>query len=528
VNNFPWLTTIGLIPLIGSVIVMLVPKANAALAKSIALFFSLVTLGAVIAMALQFEGNSTEQFQFAESYSWIPAFGINFSLGIDGIALVLIALAATLVPVVILGGWTEAANAQGSVKGYFALILALETLMIGVFAATDVFLFYVFFEAMLIPVYFMIGRYGGPQRSYAAVKFLIYSLVGGLFMLASLVGLYVVSYQMTGVGTFDFTTLVGLDIDPDVQKLLFMGFFFAFAIKAPLWPFHTWLPDSAAQAQPGTSVLLIGVLDKVGTFGMLRYCLEIFPDASEFYAPFVITFAVIGIFYGAFVALKQTDMRRLFAYSSMSHFGFIILGIFVFTTVGQTGSVVYMVAHGLSTAALFIGAGYLMTRRNGSAQLSSFGGVNKVAPVLAGFFLIAAMSSLALPGMVSFIGEFMVLLGTFQKYMWVGAIATVGIVITAAYVLRVYQKTMTGPLNPDLTNMKDLNGREITALVPVSALIILLGVFPAPLLNVIEPAVERTMITVGASDPEITVGISPNAAGALSPNAASSIEGIVE
>ncbi len=519
-NNFPWLTTIGLIPLLGSVIVMLVPKANAALAKSLALFFSLVTLGAVIAMALQFEGNSTEQFQFAESYSWIPAFGINFSLGIDGIALVLIALAATLVPVVILGGWTEAANAQGSVKGYFALILVLETLMIGVFAATDVFLFYVFFEAMLIPVYFMIGRYGGPQRSYAAVKFLIYSLVGGLLMLAALVGLYVVSYQMTGVGTFDFTTLVGLDIDPDMQKLLFMGFFLAFAIKAPLWPFHTWLPDSAAQAQPGTSVLLIGVLDKVGTFGMLRYCLEIFPDASEFYAPFVIAFAVIGIFYGALVALKQTDMRRLFAYSSMSHFGFIILGIFVFTTVGQTGSVVYMVAHGLSTAALFMGVGYLMARRNGSAQLSSFGGVNKVAPVLAGFFLIAALSSLALPGMVSFIGEFMVLLGTFQKYMWVGAIATVGIVITAAYVLRVYQKTMTGPLNPDLTNMKDLNGREIAALVPVSIMIIALGVFPAPLLNVIEPAVDRIMITVGATDPEITVG--------LVPSAAAGIEGIVE
>ena len=514
-NNFPWLTTIGLIPLIGSIVVILVPKANTALAKFVALFFSIVTLGAVIAMALQFEADSTEKFQFTESYSWIPAFGINFSLGIDGIALVLIALAATLVPVVIMGGWTEAAAGQGSVKGYFALILALETLMIGVFAATDVFLFYVFFEAMLIPVYFMIGRYGGPQRSYAAVKFLIYSLVGGLLMLASLVGLYVVSLQITGTGTFDFATLVGLDIDPDMQKLLFMGFFLAFAIKAPLWPFHTWLPDSAAQAQPGTSVLLIGVLDKVGTFGMIRYCLEIFPAASVFYAPFVIALALVGIFYGAFVALKQTDMRRLFAYSSMSHFGFIILGIFVFTTIGQTGSVIYMVAHGLSTAGLFIVAGYLMSRRDGSAQLASYGGVNKVAPVLAGFFLIAALSSLALPGMVSFIGEFMVLLGAFQKYMWVGALATVGIVITAAYVLRVYQKSMTGPLNPELASMKDLNGREITALVPVAAFIIILGVFPAPLLNVVEPAVDRVMITVGVTDPEIEIGLAPSAAGSV-------------
>ena len=506
-NTYPWLTTIALLPLVGSVIVILIPKHNAGLAKTVACAFSLLTLGAVIAMALNFDANSRETFQFTESYAWIPTFGINFSFGVDGIALVLIALAATLVPVVILGGWDEGLESQGSVKGYFALILVLESLMVGVFAATDVFLFYVFFEAMLIPVYFMIGRYGGPQRSYAAVKFLIYSLVGGLFMLASLIGLYVVSAQITGTGTFDFTTLVGLDIDPDVQKLLFLGFFFAFAIKAPLWPFHTWLPDAAGQAQPGTSVLLIGVLDKVGTFGMIRYCLEIFPAASIFYAPAVISIAVIGIFYGAFVALKQTDLRRLFAYSSISHFGFIALGIFVFTSAGHTGSMVYMVAHGLSTAGLFIVAGYLMTRRGGSSQLSSFGGVNKVAPVLAGFFLIALLSSLALPGMVSFIGEFLVLLGAFQQYMWLGAVATVGIVITAAYVLRVYQKSMTGPLNPDCEGMKDLNGREITALAPIALLIIVLGVFPAPLLNVINPAVDRVMTTVGVSDPEVTFPI---------------------
>ena len=506
-NTYPWLTTMALLPLGGSVIVVLLPKHNTKLAKSVALAFSLATLLTVIAMALNFEPDSQEVFQFAESYTWIPAFGINFSLGVDGIALVLIALAATLVPVVILGGWNEALGSQGSVKGYFALILVLESLMIGVFAATDVFLFYVFFEAMLIPVYFMIGRYGGPQRSYAAVKFLIYSLVGGLFMLAAVIGLYVVSAQITGTGTFDFTTLVGLDIDPDIQKLLFLGFFFAFAIKAPLWPFHTWLPDAAGQAQPGTSVLLIGILDKVGTFGMIRYCLEIFPAASTFYAPAVIAIAVIGIFYGGFVALKQTDMRRLFAYSSMSHFGIITLGIFVFTSVGQSGSVIYMVAHGLSTAGLFIVAGYLMSRRGGSAQLSSFGGVNKVAPVLAGFFLISALSSLALPGMVSFIGEFMVLLGAFQQYMWVGALATVGIVLTAAYVLRVYQKSMTGPLNPECEGMKDLNGREITALVPIAALILVLGLFPAPLLNVINPAVDRLMTTVGVTDPEVTYPI---------------------
>jgi NADH-quinone oxidoreductase subunit M len=365
----------------------------------------------------------------------------------------------------------------------------------------------VFFEAMLIPVYFMIGRYGGVQRSYAAVKFLLYSLLGGLFMLAALIGLYVVSAQMTGTGTFDFLSLASLDIDPDVQKLLFLGFFFAFAIKAPLWPFHTWLPDAAAESKPGTAVLLIGVLDKVGTFGMIRYCLEIFPAASEFYAPVVIGMALVGIFYGAFVALSQTDMKRLFAYSSMSHFGFIALGIFVFTSTGQSGSVVYMVAHGLSTAALFLTAGFLMSRYRGSSYIGDYAGVNKVAPVLAGFFMVAALSSLALPGMVSFIGEFLVLLGTFERYLWIGALATVGIVITAAYVLRLYQRTMTGPLKPELEGIKDLGGREITALVPIAALTIVLGLFPAPLLNVINPTVDRVMTSVGASDPSPTLAL---------------------
>ena len=345
------------------------------------------------------------------------------------------------------------------------------------------------------------------------MKFLIYSLVGGLLMLAALIGLYVASATLTGTGTFDYLTLVGLDIDPGLQKVLFLGFFIAFAIKAPLWPFHTWLPDAAAQSKPGTSVLLIGVLDKVGTFGMIRYCLPIFPAASEYYAPVVITMALIGIFYGAFVALSQQDMKRLFAYSSMSHFGFIALGIFVFTTIGESGSVVYMVAHGLSTAALFLTAGFLMSRAGGSSLISDYSGVNKAAPVLAGFFLFAAMSSLALPGLVSFVGEFMVLLGAFQKYMFVGALATLGIVITAAYVLRLYQKTMTGPLSTKLEGMPDLKGREIAALMPIAALTLVLGLFPAPILNVINPAVDTLMTTIGVTDPPTTLNPSTTAEG---------------
>lgn len=500
-NAFPWLTTLGVVPLVGSVIVALLPKARPALAKQVALVFSLATLALLIAMALQFDGSSTAPFQFTESYPWIPSFGISYSVGVDGIGLVLVALAAVLVPVVILAGWHEGDHGTGSVKGYFALVLVLETLMIGVFSATDVFLFYVFFEVMLIPTYFLIGRYGGPARAKAATKFLVYSLVGGLFMLASLIGLYVVSAQLTGTGTFDFLSLAGLDIDPMTQKLLFLGFFFAFAIKAPLWPFHTWLPDAAQQSQPGTAVLLIGVLDKVGTFGMIRYCLPIFPAASEWYAPVIIAMALIGIFYGAYVALTQDDMKRLFAFSSMSHFGFIVLGIFVFTSIGQSGSVVYMVAHGLSTAALFLTAGFLMARAGGSSKVSDYAGVNKVAPVLSGFFLFAALSSLALPGLVSFIGEFLVLLGAFERYVWVGAIATLGIVITAAYVLRLYQRTMTGPVKPSLAGITDLRGREIAALAPIVALTLFLGLHPAPVLDVVNPAVQQVMTSVGMSDP---------------------------
>jgi NADH-quinone oxidoreductase subunit M len=391
------------------------------------------------------------------------------------------------------------------VRGYVALILTLEAAMIGVFAATDVFLFYVFFEAMLVPVYFLIGRYGGPRRNYAAVKFFLYSLFGGLLMLASLIGLYVVSGDILGTGTFDFTTLASMTIDPGTQKWLFVGFFIAFAIKAPLVPFHTWLPDAAAEATPGTAVLLVGVLDKVGTFGMLRYCLELFPDASRWATPVVIVLAVVGIIYGALLAIGQTDIKRLIAYTSVSHFGFIALGVFVMTTQGQSGSALYMVNHGFSTAALFIIGGFLISRR-GSKLVADFGGVQKVAPILAGTFLVAGMSSLALPGLSSFVSEFLVLVGTFERYTWVGVIATLGIVLAALYILLMYQRTMTGP-TPDIVAEKvhDLTGREIFAVVPLLVVILVLGFYPKPVLDVVNPAVGRVMHAVDATDPAPSV-----------------------
>ncbi len=500
-----WLLTLLLLPVIGAVVVALLPKEKIDLAKQLALAFSIATLVLVIAMALQFDAESTEPFQFVTSTPWIRTFGVSFALGVDGIALVLIAMAAVLVPVVILAGWNEADHSDATTKGYFALMLLLEACMIGVFASIDVFLFYVFFEVMLVPMYFMIGRYGGARRSYAAVKFLIVSLFGGLFMLASLIGLYVVAQREIGAGTFDFLTLTQLNMDSTTQRMLFLGFFFAFAVKAPLWPFHTWLPDAATEAQPGSAVLLVGVLDKVGTFGMLRYCLPIFPEASQFYTPIIIVISVVGIIYGALLAIGQTDIKRLIAYTSISHFGFITLGIFAMTSQGQSGSTLYMINHGFSTAALFLVAGFLMSRR-GSKLVEDYGGISKVAPLLAGFFLIAGLSSLALPGMSSFVSEFLVLVGTFVRYPIAAVIATTGIILAALYILWLYQRTMTGPVKEGCEDVKDLTGREIVAVSPLVVLILALGVFPAPALNVINPAVTQTLAAVGVMDPSVGVG----------------------
>ena len=318
-----------LLPIIGSIAVAVTPKTKEVLTKQVALGTTVVVALATIAMAVNFQRDNVE-LQFVEKYSWIPTFGINFAVGIDGLALVLILMSTILAPIVVLAGWNEAHGGRWSVKTFYILILVLETMMIGVFAATDVFLFYVIFEAMLIPVYFLIGGYGSGERSAAAVKFLIYSLFGGLLMLASIIALYVMSGAQGG-HTFDLQALSQLQMSSTTQNFLFLGFFIAFAIKAPLWPLHTWLPDAAASATPGTSVLLLGVLDKVGTFGMIRYCLTLFPEASKTFTPLIMILAVISIVYGAILAIGQKDLKRLIAFTSISHFGFITMGIFAMT-----------------------------------------------------------------------------------------------------------------------------------------------------------------------------------------------------
>jgi NADH-quinone oxidoreductase subunit M len=501
-NGFPWLTIAGSVPLAGAVILAALPTAKAQLAKSTALAVSLITLVVVLIIAVKFQVGGPN-YQFTEQYSWIPQFGVHYAVGVDGIALVLIAMSAVLMPVVILACWHDADEGKHSVKTYFALLLVLETMMIGVFAATDVFLFYVFFEAMLIPMYFMIGSYGVGQRQYAAVKFLLYSLLGGLLMLVAIIALYVYSTKspVTGHhGSFLFSELEHVSLSPAVQKWLFLGFFIAFAIKAPLWPFHTWLPDAAASAQPGTAVLLVGVLDKVGTFGMLRYCFELFPSGAKYFTPLVITLAVIGILYGAIVAIGQQDMKRLIAYTSISHFGFIALGIFAMTSQGVTGATLYMVNHGFATGALFILAGFMISRR-GSSLIADYGGVQKVAPILAGLFLLTGLAGLSLPGLSTFVSEFLVLIGTFSRYKVAAVFATIGIILAAIYILWMYQRTMNGPTNPAVSAMPDLRAREVLAVAPLLALVVFVGVYPKPVLDIINPAVRTTMAQVHQVDP---------------------------
>ena len=498
-----WLTLLMLLPLAGAAIIAALPKANEKAAKQAALATTLAVTAATIAMAVGFERDNVN-LQFVEKYSWIPSFGINYALGVDAIALVLILMSTILAPIVVLAGWNEAHGGRWSVKTFYILILVLETMMIGVFAATDVFLFYVIFEAMLVPVYFLIGGYGTGARAAAAVKFLIYSLVGGLLMLASIIALYVMSGAQGG-HTFDINELSKLEMSSTTQNLLFLGFFIAFAIKAPVWPFHTWLPDAAQSATPGTSVLLLGVLDKVGTFGMIRYCLTLFPEASKTFTPVILVLAVISIIYGAFLAIGAKDIKRLIAYTSISHFGFITMGIFAMTSQGHSGATLYMFNHGFSTAALFLVAGWMISRR-GSSTIADFGGLQRVTPVMAWTFFLAGMSSLALPGLSSFVSEFLVLVGTFTRYPVHAIIATFGIVLAALYILIPVQKALHGPTTPGNESLSDLNLREKIAIAPVIAIIVVLGFYPSPLLKVINPAASHVISQMGFTDPAPTNG----------------------
>ncbi|WAX59056.1 NADH-quinone oxidoreductase subunit M [Jatrophihabitans cynanchi] len=508
------LVILVLIPLAGSGLVFSMKDAQATLAKQVTLAVSLIVVVYTAVLGFSFDtGKGADRFQFQGSWVWIKSFGVHLAFGLDGIALVLVAMSVVLVPAVILASWNSFDSKAGaeelpvagakprSVKNYFGLLLLLEFFMIGVFTATDVFLFYVFFEAMLVPMYFIIGSFGGPRRQYAAMKFFLYSLVGGLLMLASVIGLYIT----TGSRTFAIADLIGKVPDNATQKWLFLGFFIAFAIKAPLVPFHTWLPDAGAEAPAGGAALLVGVLDKVGTFGFLRYCLPLFPAASRWAAPTVLILSVIGVLYAAFLAIGQRDMKRLVAYTSVAHFGFIGLGIFAFTSQGGSGAVLYMVNHGLSTGAVFIVVGLLIARGK-SRNIDDYGGAAKVTPLLAGLFLFAGMSALALPGLSTFVSEFLVLVGSFTRHKGLAILAATGIVLAAIYVLYLYQRTFQGAVSEKVTKFRDLNAREVWAVAPLLVLIVFLGIFPKPVLDVINPAVQATLHDVQKTDPAPKLG----------------------
>ena len=520
-SHLPWLSVLWLLPLVGAVVIILIPPGGRQFAKWLGVGVSVAVLALSIAVAVAFKAGGPT-YQFTESHPWIPAFGAGYTIGIDGIALMLVLVTTILVPFLLVAGWndgddaddpldpaaprsSDAKRARGT-QAYVALTLTIESMVLISVISLDVLLFYVFFEAMLIPMYFLIGGFGsGAHRSRAAVKFLLYNLFGGLIMLAAVIGLYVVTAE-NGSGTFDFRQIVAavstgtLGASSGVLKALFLGFMFAFAIKAPLWPFHRWLPDAAVESTPATAVLITAVMDKVGTFGMLRYCLQLFPDASTYFRPAIVTLGIIGVIYGAIVAIGQTDIMRLIAYTSISHFGFIIVGIFVMTSQGQSGATLYMLNHGISTAAVFLIAGFLISRR-GTRSIAAYGGIQKVAPMLAGTFLVAGLATVSLPGLAPFVSEFLVLLGAYNRYWLAAAVGVVALVLSSIYILWLYQRVMTGPVTAGNERIRDLMPREILVVAPLILLLLVLGIYPKPVLNIINPAVGNTMATIGAHDP---------------------------
>jgi NADH-quinone oxidoreductase subunit M len=498
----PWITALMVVPVVGAVAVAAVPKGRDETAKRVALGTSLLAFVLSLAMLADFHVHSAKAFQLVEDHAWIAQFGIRYKVGVDGIAVAMVLLTTFLTPVVLLASWKQASR----VKTFFALFLVLETALVGVFCALDLFLFYVFFEAMLVPMYFLIGVYGGERRVYAAVKFFLYTLLAGLLMLTAIISLYVMSRGQAAAigagahGTFDYEKLLRLAMSSAQAKWLFLGFFVAFAVKVPVFPFHTWLPDAHTEAPTGGSVILAAVMLKIGTFGFLRYAIPLFPSAARYFATTMMVLGVIGILYGSLVAMAQKDVKRLVAYTSVAHLGFVVLGIFAFTRQGGAGGVLYMVNHGLSTGALFLVIGFLYERRH-TRLIADYGGVQSVAPLLAGAFLVAGLSSLALPGLNGFVSEFLVLLGTFARHRVLGTLATLGIVLAALYILLAYQRTMTGPVSDANRSLPDLDLREKLVIGPVLALIVVLGVYPKPVLDLVRPPVDRLLARVHQHEP---------------------------
>lgn len=485
-SALPWLSILVLLPLVTALLIALFKPAEK-IAKSIALNCSIfVFIIFMIALFISFDLNNAGAVQLTEMYSWIPQIGVSLVWGINGMSAVMIALATFLVPLVLLASWHEFTGDQ--VRSYFAWILILESNMIALFAARDIFLFYLLFEAMILPVYFLIGNYGGKGRKRAAMKFLLYSLFGGLIMLAGVIAVFFVGPG--GPGGYRIDVLAsGLRLSSNAEIWIFISFFIAFAIKAPMWPVHTWLPDTTAQAPAGTSTLLVGVLDKLGTYGMIAICLPLSPSAVRSSAGVILVFAVISIIWGALMAISSDNLYRLVAYTSISHFGFMVLGIFSGSQIALTGAILYMVAHGVGTAGLFFIVRFLEIR-GGSPLISRYGGWQRVVPVLAGAFLIVGLATIALPGLSGFVPEYLVLMGVFSQRPVIALVAVIGVVLAAVYILLPYQRIFTGTKPTE--EIADLNCCEKTIMGVLIAVMLFLGFYPAPVLNLVHPVAENT------------------------------------
>lgn len=434
-------------------------------------------------------------FQFVEHASWVESLGISYFIGIDGISILLVLLTTLLSFIAMLSSWTAI---KQRVKEYYIFMLFLETGMIGVFISLDLFLFYVFWEVMLVPMYFLIGIWGGPRKLYAAIKFFLYTLTGSVLMLVAILALFFLYHDATGNYTFNLLNLMQLPLTLDVQKWLFLAFFVAFAIKVPMFPFHTWLPDAHVEAPTAGSVILAGVLLKMGTYGFVRFSLPLFPHASVDYQMWILVLALIGIVYGALVAMVQPDIKKLVAYSSVSHLGFCMLGIFALNPEGLAGGMLQMINHGLSTGALFLLVGLIYERRH-TRLINDFGGLSKVLPVFATFFMITMLSSIGLPGLNGFWGEFLILMGAFKFKKVIAIIATSGIVLGAAYMLWMFQRVMFGKITkPENEHLKDLTIREALTLVPLIILMFWIGLYPKPWLRIMDASVTNLIDTVNA------------------------------
>jgi NADH-quinone oxidoreductase subunit M len=476
---FPLLSVIVFLPLLGAVVLAGMPREQVNALRWGALIAMLVTFGVSLALYPLFDP-ALPGMQLSEYGAWISSMGIFYHLGIDGISLPLVLLTTFLSPIALLGAWSSITT---KVKEFALCMLLLETAMLGAFLALDLFLFFIFWEAMLIPMYFIIGIWGGENRLYATIKFLLYTMAGSALMLVAILALYVFHQQFSGQLSFDLLDLYRVPLSLQQQKWLFLAFFLSFAIKVPLFPFHTWLPDAHVEAPTPGSVILAGVLLKMGGYGLLRFCLPLFPEAAAAYAPTIAVLAIIGIIYGALVAMVQPDVKKLVAYSSVSHLGFVVLGIFSRQTAGIEGSVLQMVNHGLSTGALFLLVGMMYERRH-TRLITAYGGLWRQMPIFAVFFLVVMFSSIGLPGLNGFVGEFLILLGTFAYRPSFAVFAASGIILGAVYMLWMYQRVMYGEItHEENRHLSDLSPREMALLVPVVLMIVWIGVYPSTFLR---------------------------------------------